>query len=696
MELHDERGRVKDADKKRKSLDFMVKVLDHDHLGSPHPNVAEMLSEDERKRIGNKVVREYELDRESRGEWEEVYQKAMDLARQTFERKVHPWPNASNIKYPLITDASVQFASRAYQEICQDRNLVHCAVLGDDPDGQKKERAMRIEQHMSWQLLEEMEDWEEELDRLLHVLPVAGVCFRKTYFCGTQGRNRSDLCLPDDVVVHYNAPDLEHARRITHRFRAYTNEVIENEAAGIWLKEDLSMPDDPEHPSDEDAPHIFLEQHRWLDLDGDGYEEPWVVTVHEATGRVVRIVARFEVDGVQTDDKGKVTRIEPVQYWTKFGFVPAPDGSIYDLGFGHLMYPINAAVNTILNQLIDAGTLANTQGGWIDRKIRDRGTQPFAPGEWRATDTTTIGSLRDAIIPLPVKEPSGTLFSLLQQLIEAGREIGNLQDVLQGQLPGANTPASTVLAAVEQGLKRFTAIYKRLYRSLGSEFKKLYRLNGIYLDKQVYFRFLDNPAVQEVGVDDYKAGDMDVVPVADPNMSSEIQRMARVQAAFETLDGREGVDGEALTQMAIQALRVPNASELIIPPEERPDPTQDPMFQMEQQKLDMESQKIQLDRDKLDLEWAKTMSQAVELRARAVKHMADAEAAEEGQQIQMYMAQVQGMYQMATERMKLRQQELQVEKQQIEQQQQQQAAAQEQQQQAAMQQQGASNNATQQ
>ena len=317
-----------DVSKRKQPNEWLEKCLDPDGDGMPHPNIAEMLEPEDLDRIGQRVIREYDIDKTSRADWEEMNANGMDLAKQILKVKNTPWPNASSVKYPLITTAAIQFAARAYPEIVQGSEIVKCRVLGKDPDNVKQETAKRISEHMSWQLLEEMDGWEEETDKLLHVLPVAGMCFRKTYFDNVEKVNRSDLCLADDVVIHYKARNMYTVRRITHCLEYYQNDVYERIARGIWLDQELPRAEDAEHPGEEDAPHQFLEQHRYLDLDGDTYEEPYVVTVHKELAKVVRIVPRFEAAGIEMDDRGKLIRIKPTHFFTKFGFIPSPDGSI--------------------------------------------------------------------------------------------------------------------------------------------------------------------------------------------------------------------------------------------------------------------------------------------------------------------------------------------------------------------------------
>jgi len=641
-----------DVSKRKQPNEWLEKCLDPEGDGLPHPNVAELLEDEELDRIGQRVIREYDIDKISRADWESMNEKGMVLARQVLEVKNTPWANASSVKYPLITTAAIQFAARAYPEIVQGSEIVKCRVLGKDPDNTKQEIAKRISEHMSWQLLEEMDGWEEETDKLLHVLPVAGMCFRKTYFDNVEKKNRSDLCLADDVVIHYKAKNMYAVRRITHCLEYYQNDVYERIARGIWLDQELPRAEDAEHPGEEDAPYQFLEQHRYLDLDGDGYEEPYVVTCHKELGKIVRIVPRFEAAGIEMDEQGKLIRIKPVHFFTKFGFIPAPDGSIYDIGFGILLYPINESINVIMNQLIDAGSLANLQSGWVDKALREKGgVKAFRPGEWKKTENKLTGGrkLSDMIAPLPVKEPSNVLFEMLGLLIDAGEKIGTVKDILTGSPPGANVPATTVLAMIEQGLKVFSAIYKRTFRSMGDEYQKLFALNAVYMDPEKYFRLQDTE--NEVGIEDYNTEELDVVPVADPTMSSDVQRIAKAQAIAETVSGRANVDEDEITTRLISSISVPDPDKLMVPEEQRNlEEPPDPMMMLKGREIFIQEQRLEMDKIESVTKIEEMTAKIGKMHADAILSVAKAEAEEIGPQLQQYAQQVQQLGAVAKQR----------------------------------------------
>lgn len=534
-------------------------------------NIAEDMADTDLAELGMKVVTEYEIDKTSRAEWEEHQRVAMDLAMQVAEKKQYPFPGASNIKYPLLTTAAIQFAARAYPAMVRGKDVVAGKIIGKDdgvpqmdpqtgqpamqmdpqtgepavdeqgnpqpvwqvPPGTKRDRADRIGRHMSYQLIEEMDDWEEDTDKLLHMLPIIGCCFRKTYFSRDQGMNVSELVPPMKLVVNNGARTLESVPRITQEFELYPYEVTERVRAGLFLDVDLGPSADG--ANDEDAPHGFLEQHRFIDLDEDDYPEPYIVTVHKDTNQVIRVVANYDEDSVVYNDSGEVAKIKRVDYFTKYPFIPNPRGDFYDIGFGWLLGSMGESVNSTFNQLMDAGHLKNMGGGFIGRGARIvGGPARFRPGEWKPVDTGGK-ALRENIVPLPIGEPSVVLFQLLGLLIEAGKEISSVKDVLTGEAPqGQNTPATTTLALIEQGLQVFTAIYKRIYRAEKRELKKLFRLNQKYLPQEQYFTVLDDQ--QAIGRRDYEDESVDVVPVADPSVVSSMQRLGKAQLLMGMAD----------------------------------------------------------------------------------------------------------------------------------------------------------------
>ena len=578
-------------------------------------NIAEDMEDEELAKIGAQVLEDFKVDAASRKEWMEQTEEWIKLATQVVEKKTWPWPEAANVKFPLVTTAAMQFAARAYPALIPGLDVVRMRVIGNDDQGEKAARAFRIEKHMSYQLLEEMDTWEEDMDKLCMMVPIVGCAFKKTWHDPVISKNRSELVHAKDLVVNYYATSLETASRKTHVLFRTKNQVRERIAAGAYLEVELPDPqaNNPQNkpeldkvqqstpPShDSNAPYVLLEQHRFWDLDGDGYEEPYIITVEQQSGKVLRIVARFDAESV-TKAGDKIIYIEPTEYFTMFPFIPNPDGGFYPLGFGALLGPLNETVNTLLNQLIDSGSLSNLQAGFLSKGIRlKNGAVQFKPGEWKVVQSTG-DDLRKGIFPMPVREPSNVLFQLLGTMVQSGKELASVAEIFVGKMPGQNTPATTTMATIEQGMKVFTAIYKRLFRGLKKEYQKLFRLNRIYLKSQEEFLILDSGQQGQVAQDDYKGDLTDVRPAADPQAVSEIQKLAKAQGLIELLQ-LGTLNKMEVTMRVLQAQGQEDIQKLIN--QEPPPP--DPKVQEAQVKMQMEQQKAQMgmqqDQQKFQLE----------------------------------------------------------------------------------------------
>lgn len=599
-------------------------------------NIAEGLKEELLDTIGQRAVDDYMIDKKSREEWEQTYQKSMKLAKLVYQHKSFPWDGAANVMYPLVAQAAIQFAARAYPAIVSDNNIVKTRVIGKDDNGKKAARAMRVSEHMNYQLTEEIEYWEDDTDQMLHHLPITGLAYRKTYRNKTLNINESEFVSAEDLVVNYWAPSLERSRH-TQIFQLYPNEIKEFIQIGAFQDFEHGhashtgeeSQDKKVDTQDMDAPHVFLEQHRWWDLDGDGYQEPYIVTVHLNTKKVVRITARFDVDGIHGDEKGNIHKIEAKCYYTKYSFIPSFDGSFYPIGFGALLECGSNVINSTTNQLLDAGTLSNTGGGFALSGVQFKGSRRggdvlIAPGEFKSINAHT-DDIRKAILPKPFNEPSQVLYQLLSFMVEANEKLVAMADIMVGQQPVANVPATTSMATIEQAMKLFTAIYKRIYRALKKEYKKLARLNSMYLTDEEYFNILDDEkAVSRI---DYALGDCDIVPASNPNDVTDTMRLLAAQALLE-LKG-QGLNDQEVNKRYLEALHIPDIDKLL----EVEDTGPAPEVQLELAKLELESRKVEID-------FFKTQAEVIKLKADAIKSIALAEAAEDGTQLDAYKAEI--------------------------------------------------------
>lgn len=568
-------------------------------------NILDDLSKEQKEKIASECKSAFDDDLRSRGEWESNIDDWIALAKQTKQDKTYPWPGASNVKYPLVATAAMQFAARSYPSLVPSNGkVVNSVVIGKDTTGEKYEKAQRVSTYMSYQIMHEMRGWEEDMDKMLMMLPIVGTMFKKTWYDKVEDKIKSKLILPKYLVVNYWTTNLDESERISEVIHMSPRLLKERQNMGVYAEEDLGDPVAENHlmPDDADTnsksiPYTIIEQHTFLDLDDDGYAEPYIVTFDYSSGKLLRISRRYLLDDVVLkDDEKTIARIKPIQMYTKFGFIPNPDGSFYDIGFGVLLGPINESVNTLINQLVDSGHLHNLQSGFIGKALRVKmGDQSLRPGEWRPVNATA-DDLRKQIVPLPTKEPSSVLFQLMGTLITSGKELASVAEIFTGKMPGQNTPATTTMATVEQGMKVFTAVYKRIFRALSQEFEKIFDLNKLYTDPNKYITVLD----MEIGPDDFDKASCDVSPGADPNAASQQEKLMKAQGLMEMLQ----IAGPMLNPIKVisrvmEAQEQPNWQELFSDEVQQsgqvPPPPPDPKMMAIQAKMQADQQKAAMD-----------------------------------------------------------------------------------------------------
>jgi chaperonin GroES len=635
-------------------------------------NIAEELDDQKRGALAQRVLQDWKIDDDSRADWKDKYRQWMKLATQVSDPKTYPWPGASQVLYPLLTVAAIQFSARAYPAIVRGQEVVKGRVEGDDsgsatapgqvvpsgwpgappqggpgqsappiapmqapaaggpgapappgmppqqdaaPAGTLRTRAERIGHHMSYQLLHEMDDWEEETDRLLLTLSIVGSMFRKTYYDPAKRKNVSHIVDGLRLCVNYKAPTFKGAARVTEEIDLYPWEIEERIRGGVFLDVDYGANHDM--TMDEDAPTTFLEQHRRYDLDGDGYAEPYIVTVSRDGGVLARIVAGYDQETVFLDPtEDKVARVDPVPYYTKYPFVPNPESAVYDLGFGALLYPINDAINSSLNQMFDAGHLANAGGGFIGGGMSmNTGTVNFAIGEYKVVNTPG-NILRDNLVPIPFPGPSAVLFNLLQFLVEAGKEIASIKDILSGAMPGANVPGILGLAVIQQGLKVFSAVFKRVHRSLAAEYTKLFRLNRLYLADEAGYSV--GRKYFHVTRADYEHGH-GVEPVSDPEVVTDIQQMARANFLLQ-FSNDPFCNGLEIRRRAFEAAAIPEVDKVLLP---QPQPNPEIL-----EKVANFHQKVQHEAAELDIRRGRDKAAEVRDLAQSILYLAQARKAD--------------------------------------------------------------------
>lgn len=629
-------------------------------------NLIDDFDEDQLVELAEQCRNGYLNDKKSRAEWEDDLDTWIKLAKQIREEKTYPWPGASNVKYPLLATAAMQFAARAYPSLIPSSGkVVKGRVIGKDYTGEKYERSERVSTYMSYQLFNEMPHWEEDMDKMLMMLPIIGTMFKKTYYSKAADRIESCLILPKNLVVNYWTKSLDDCERISEVIYMSPRILKERQNLGIY-KDDVKLgtPSKPQDvgdsmADDETTPYTLIEQHTFYDKDGDGYPEPYIVTFDLDTGSLLRVAARYYLDDVTLAEDGKtVAKIKPIQMYTKYGFVPNPDGSFYDIGFGVLLGPLNESVNTLINIQVDSGHFSALQAGFIGKGLRLKaGDNQFKPGEWKMV-AGSGDDLRKQVIPLPMKEPSDVLFQLMGSLITSGKELASVAEIFVGKMPGQNTPATTTMASIEQGMKVFTAVYKRLFRALGSEFDKIFDLNALYLDPQKYITVIDT----EIGPEDFNRDLCDIVPGADPTAVSQTEKLLKAQGLMEILPLIPGLlDPIEVVSRVLEAQEQPNwqkvFSQQVQQSGQLPPPPPDPKLMAIQAKVEADQRKAQVDIQK------KQMDMELDSRDRAMQmQMEQQKHAQEMQMMQeKTMNEAASQIQMAnifasTERMKGQQQ----------------------------------------
>ena len=546
----------------------------------PHnANLADYLDDGYLGEISSDLRASYEDDMESRSEWEETYTQGLDQLGVKYDERTQPFQGASGVTHPLIAESVTQFQAQAYKELLPSGGPVKTQVLGLQ-DVEREEQAARVKDFMNYQIMEVMEEFDPDMDQLLFYLPLSGSTFKKVYFDEAKQRAVSKFIPAQDLVVPYAASDLATASRVTHVLRMDGNEIRKMQLAGFYRDVELSTynhENEVRQKVDElqgtsrtysDEVYTILEMH--VDLDIEGFEDmapdgeatgvaiPYIVTLDEGSGHILSVRRNFE-------EGGEVAKKQ--QYFVHYKFMPGL--GFYGFGLIHMIGGLGRAATSILRQLIDAGTLANLPAGFKARGVRVRNDdEPLQPGEWRDIDAPG-GNIRDAIIPLPYKEPSATLAQLLGVLIEGGRRFVSLADQQTGDTNAA-APVGTTVAMLERGMKVMSAIHKRLHYAQRQEFRVLARIfrDNMPADGYPYDVVGGDRMVMATDFD----GRVDVVPVSDPNIFSMAQRVTLAQTQLQLAQSNPQLHNlNAAYRRMYQALEVQNIDE-ILPPPPQPQP----------------------------------------------------------------------------------------------------------------------------
>jgi hypothetical protein len=549
-------------------------------------NLADVIDEGELGRISSDLVNSIEDDLAAREDWEDTYKRGLEFLGMKTEERSEPFEGSSGVIHPLLAESVTQFQAQAYRELLPATGPVRTAVVGAQNEMLVKQ-SERVKDYMNYMITYEMEEYDPELDQMLFYLPVIGSTFKKVYFDPLKGRAVSKFIHAEDLIVPYGATDLLSSPRITHRITMDSNEVRKLQLNGFYR--DIDLPSESEsdtaamseveesiddvqgiHPSGPSDELTLYEVHTSLDI--EGFEDMGVNG--EPTGlRLPYIVVADSGDVLAI--RRNYLEIDPMkrakQYFVHYKFLPGL--GFYGLGLTHMIGGLAQASTSILRQLIDAGTLSNLPAGFKARgaRIRDE-DNPLQPGEFRDIDVVG-GTLQGSLMPLPFKEPSGTLYNLLGTLVDAGRRFASMADMKVGEMSG-ETPVGTTMAIMERGTKVMSAIHKRLHYSQKVEFKLLSRIFAETVQSYPYAA--DMQMGPEVFVQDFDQR-IDVLPVSDPNIFSMSQRIALAQTELQLVQSNPQIHGgpqglyQAYRKM-YEALGVNNIDAILPPPPPPPPP----------------------------------------------------------------------------------------------------------------------------
>ncbi len=529
-------------------------------------NLAEFMDDGQLSGLAMELMGDFEEDRASRQEWEDTYVKGLDLLGFQYEDRDRPFPGASGVTHPMLAEAVTQFQAQAFKELLPSKGPVKAQVMGAaTPDVELQ--ASRVQDFMNYQITTEMEEYTPEMDQLLFYLPLAGSAFKKVYYDTMKQRPCSNFVPVDDLVVPYSVSDLNTCERITHIVKMSHNEVRAQQISGAYLDVEIKPSyvgaSDTQDKEDElegidgtsDMMYELLEFHVLMDLPGfedpDGMHLPYIITVDSTSSKVLSIRRNY-----RADDPMK----QKIQYFVHYKFLPGL--GFYGFGLIHMIGGLSRTATAALRQLVDAGTLSNLPAGFKARGLRIRDDEtPLEPGEFRDVDAPG-GALRDSLIPLPYKEPSGTLFQLLGFCVEAGQRFASVTNLNIGE-GNQELPVGTTMALLEQGTRIMSAVHKRLHYAQKTEFKILARLFAETLPPEYPYMVVGgDQSIKQTDFDER----VDVIPVSDPNFFSMSQRISLAQQELQLVQSNPQIHNikEAYRRM-YQALGTENIEALFQP-----------------------------------------------------------------------------------------------------------------------------------
>ena len=542
-------------------------------------NLAEILDDSILGELSSELGSSFEDDLESRAEWEEALTKGLGLLGINYEDRDEPFAGATGVTHPLISESVTQFQAQAYKEMLPAGGPVRTVCVGDETP-EAVQQAQRVEHFMNYQITEVMEEYDPDMDQMLFHLPLSGSTFKKVYFDMARQRPVAKFVPAEDVVVPYYATDIRTAERITHVMSMSENDIVKMQLATIYRDVDLGSAGQGEDSDLKDKKdqlqgvrpsamgddvYTILEIQTYLDLEGfedtdmegepTGLKLPYVVTMEKDSGTILSVVRNWDEEDPQR---------KPMQTFVHYKFLPGL--GFYGFGLIHMIGGLSRAATSILRQLIDAGTLSNLPAGFKARGVRIRNDdEPLNPGEFRDIDAPG-GDLRNAIVPLPYKEPSGTLGQLLGVIVDSGRRYAAIADNAVGDV-NSQAPVGTTVALLERGSRVMSAIHKRMHYAQRQEFRLLASIIADTIDAYPYATSVGAEVLQA----DFD-GRVDVLPVSDPNIFSMAQRLSLAQTQLQMAQSNPEIHNlpEAYRRM-YEALEVKNIDALLpAPPKPQP------------------------------------------------------------------------------------------------------------------------------
>ena len=535
-------------------------------------DLSETLEDAELVDIASDVIENFEADKDSRGDWESMFERGFDLLGLKLEPGTEPFDGACTAVHPLLIESAVKFQSKASGELFPTSGPVKTRIFGKSTP-EKELQSNRVQNFMNYQLTEQMPEYFDEFERMLFHLPLIGSAFKKLYYDATTKRPHSEFIPIDQFYVSYYATDLANADRYTHVIYRSPVEIARDIRAGVYQEVDLPTPSSTNimpftekmdtilglsPSSDHDPQYILLEQHCYLTIEDEEEALPYIVTVEQQSRQVLSIRRNYKQDDV---NKEKVSHFVHYRFVPGFGF--------YGLGLIHFLGNLTMSATAAMRSLIDAGQFANLPGGFKAKGVRMVGdNEPIAPGEFKEVEATGV-DLSKAIVPLPYKEPSSTLFQMLNFVTAAGQKFADSTEQVISDAASYG-PVGTTMALLEASSKFFTAIHKRLHKSQKDEFKILARIDYEYLPEEYPYDIpYEDRSIFRKDFD----GRVDIIPVSDPNIPSNAHRMMMANMALQM--AQQSPPGmfnlEALNRTILNAANMPNVEE-ILPPKIEPKP----------------------------------------------------------------------------------------------------------------------------